>query len=187
MSQQLSAGVKVCKTSTPGSNPGGASKFINQSSHFSGGSGPEPLPLPVALAFFSRGRPILQGSTRVRFPVSQQSSPLHASRASLTANQPMPSRGHCIDRGQYFAPECGARTRRFWEGQEERKPHRHHRPEAYPSSAATSTAATKDELFSRHRSDNRPVPPKNIVLFNYPPERVDVLERRMIYSSMTRC
>jgi hypothetical protein len=29
-SQQLSASVKVCKTSTPGSNPGGASNFAQQ-------------------------------------------------------------------------------------------------------------------------------------------------------------
>jgi hypothetical protein len=42
----------------------------------------------------------------------------------------------------------------------------------------------KNGLFSSHRSDNRPVPPRNIVLFKYdPPERVDVLERRMIFLS----
>jgi hypothetical protein len=51
-----------------------------------------------------------------------------------------------VPQGQHFELERGARTRPCSEGQEERGEHRRHRPEAYPSSAATSTDATRTDV-----------------------------------------
>src|SRR6266851_1586657 len=54
-----------------------------------------------------------------------------------------------VAQGQHLELERGARTRPCAEGLEERDKHRHHRPEAYPSSAATSTATTRTEYATR--------------------------------------
>jgi hypothetical protein len=52
-----------------------------------------------------------------------------------------------VDVGQHLELERGARPRPCAEGLEERDTHRHHRPEAYPASAATSTVATRTDFL----------------------------------------
>ena len=52
----------------------------------------------------------------------------------------------CASNRQGAARSGGARTRRSWEGPKEREEHRHHRPGAYPSATAASTAATRTDF-----------------------------------------
>src|SRR5712691_2237255 len=60
-----------------------------------------------------------------------------------------------VPQRQYFELERGARPCPCSQGQEEGQEHRHDRPEAYPSSAATPTAATRTD-FSAGTSTSLP-------------------------------
>ncbi len=51
-----------------------------------------------------------------------------------------------VPQGKYFKLKRGARMRQRSEGEEEREQYRHDRPAAYPSSAVTSTAATRTDF-----------------------------------------
>jgi hypothetical protein len=59
-----------------------------------------------------------------------------------------------VPQGQDFQLERGALTHPCSEGQEERDRHRHHRPEAYASSGATSTAATRTDFSVGTRAES---------------------------------
>jgi hypothetical protein len=76
----------------------------------------------------------------------------HDPEPTVGLRKPQPSRPgslqhlQLVSQGQYFELQRGARMRPRSQGQEEGREHRHHRPAAYPSSTATSTAATRTDI-----------------------------------------
>ena len=76
----------------------------------------------------------------------------HDPEATVCLRKPQPPRPGSLEhlqlvpQGQYFELQRGARMRPRSQGQKKGQQHRHHGPEAYPSSAATSTAATRTDF-----------------------------------------
>jgi hypothetical protein len=109
------------------------------------------------------GSPVGAGDDGLRLDDHQRRSPSspdageHDPKAPVHLGEPQPSRSGALQHLQLvssredFELERRAGTCPSWDGQENGQEQRH-RPEAYPSLAATSTAATRTDFFGTHNN-----------------------------------
>jgi hypothetical protein len=108
----------------------------------------------------------LRMTSAVRRSVQMRESRTQSQRSVFPQPDPRRPRStlqhlQLVPQRQDFELQCGARTRRRSQGHEEGQEHRHDCPEAHPSSAATSIAATRTDFsvqaleLSKRRGSSR--------------------------------